>query len=39
MNKQLAAKKLGISYNTLWRVLAGKDCGDAAEAGAESGGE
>jgi propionate catabolism operon transcriptional regulator len=39
MNKQLAARKLGISYNTLWRVLAGKDCGDAAEAGPEPGGE
>jgi propionate catabolism operon transcriptional regulator len=25
MNKQLAAKKLGISYNTLWRIMAGKD--------------
>lgn len=25
MNKQLAAKKLGISYNTLWRVLAGNE--------------
>jgi transcriptional regulator, propionate catabolism operon regulatory protein len=25
MNRQVAAKKLGISYNTLWRVLAGKE--------------
>jgi propionate catabolism operon transcriptional regulator len=25
MNRQLTARKLGVSYNTLWRVLAGKD--------------